>query len=86
MKPKKSLGQNFLTSIPARIKIVEAGDIGITDNILEVGPGKGFLTEGLLATGAHVVALEKDQDLIPLLTEKFSEKTWAAGGHYSKNQ
>ncbi len=71
MKPKKSLGQNFLTSIPARIAIVKAGEVLATDSILEIGPGKGFLTQSLIETGAHVTSLEKDSDLIPLLTEKF---------------
>jgi len=70
--PKKSLGQNFLTSIPARIAIVEAGEITPSDTILEVGPGKGFLTKAILDTGAHIVALEKDRDLLPLLSENFS--------------
>lgn len=72
--PKKSLGQNFLTSIPARIQIVTAGAILPTDTILEVGPGKGFLTKALLETGAHIVALEKDRDLLPLLSETFSSE------------
>lgn len=72
--PKKSLGQNFLTSIPARITIVHAGKLTKEDTVLEVGPGRGFLTKGLLETGAHVVALEKDRDLVPILTETFSEE------------
>jgi 16S rRNA (adenine1518-N6/adenine1519-N6)-dimethyltransferase len=72
--PKKSLGQNFLTSIPARMAIVAAGEIAPHDTILEIGPGKGFLTRALLDTGAHVVALEKDRDLIPLLSETFSKE------------
>jgi 16S rRNA (adenine1518-N6/adenine1519-N6)-dimethyltransferase len=72
--PKKSLGQNFLTSIPARMAIVEAGHILPEDTILEIGPGKGFLTKALLETGAHIVALEKDRDLIPLLSQTFSSE------------
>ncbi len=72
MKPKKSLGQNFLTSIPARIAIVNAGDLTSSDTVLEIGPGKGFLTKGLLETGAHVIALEKDWELLPILNEQFS--------------
>lgn len=71
---KKSLGQNFLTSIPARIAIVKAGNINKNDIILEIGPGKGFLTEGLLESGAEIVALEKDRDLLPILSEKFSKE------------
>lgn len=74
MQPKKSLGQNFLTSVPARIEIVKAGEIIPSDTILEIGPGKGFLTRALLDTDAHVVALEKDKDLIPLLSETFSKE------------
>jgi 16S rRNA (adenine1518-N6/adenine1519-N6)-dimethyltransferase len=75
MKPKKHLGQNFLTSIPARMAIVDAGEILAGDSILEIGPGKGFLTQALLETGAHVTALEKDRDLIPLLTETFKNSS-----------
>lgn len=73
--PKKYLGQNFLTSIPARIAIIEAGGLSPDDTVLEIGPGRGFLTEGLLDSGAYVIALEKDKDLIPLLKEKFSSRT-----------
>lgn len=74
MKPKKSLGQNFLTSIPARLAIVKAGLVTKDDTLLEIGPGKGFLTKALLETGAHVIALEKDRDLLPLLSESFSSE------------
>jgi 16S rRNA (adenine1518-N6/adenine1519-N6)-dimethyltransferase len=72
MQAKKHLGQNFLTSIPARIAIVEAGNVTPSDTVLEIGPGKGFLTKALLDTGASVIALEKDSDLLPLLREQFS--------------
>ena len=72
MKPKKQLGQNFLTSIPARIAIVEAGEVASGETVLEIGPGKGFLTQALLSAGAHVVAVEKDRDLIPLLREELT--------------
>ncbi len=70
--PKKSLGQNFLTSIPARIAIIQAGELSVGDTVLEIGPGKGFLTKGLLETGVQVVALEKDRELIPVLSETFA--------------
>jgi 16S rRNA (adenine1518-N6/adenine1519-N6)-dimethyltransferase len=74
MLPKKSLGQNFLTSIPARLAIVAAGDLSSSDTVLEIGPGKGFLTKGLLESGAKVVALEKDKELVPLLSETFASE------------
>lgn len=73
MKAKKQLGQNFLTSVPARIAIVEAGNVTKEDTVLEIGPGRGFLTRALIETGAQVIALEKDKDLIPLLTEEFGK-------------
>lgn len=74
MLPKKSLGQNFLTSIPARIAIVNAGKLSKDDVVLEIGPGKGFLTKGILETGAKVVALEKDRELLPILSEIFASE------------
>lgn len=72
--PKKSLGQNFLKSTKAISDIVAAGRISPKDTILEIGPGKGALTEKLLTTGAKVIAVEKDRELIPLLEEKFAQE------------
>lgn len=69
---KKSLGQNFLKSKVALVKMIEAGEIGSNDTILEVGPGKGVLTERLLEKARRVIAVEKDHRLIELLQEKFS--------------
>ncbi len=73
-KAKKSLGQNFLKSEAALRAIIEAGEIKNTDTILEIGPGKGALTERLLEKAGKVLAVEKDQDLILFLQEKFSEE------------
>lgn len=44
------------------------------DTVLEIGPGKGFLTGELLASGARVIAVEKDDCMIPLLSEKFANE------------
>ena len=71
---KKSLGQNFLKSKSALKAILEAGKITEKDTVLEVGPGKGSLTEKILRTGAKVFAVEKDNRLIPILQDKFSEE------------
>lgn len=68
---KKSLGQNFLISPRIVDSIVRAGDLISTDTVIEIGPGKGVLTEALLKTGVRVKAIEKDNRLIPILSEKF---------------
>ncbi len=75
MQPKKSLGQNFLTSEAAVHKIVTAAKISAGETVLEVGPGRGVLTSALLGSGAKVVAVEKDHALISELEVKFSEAT-----------
>ena len=74
MKPKKSLGQNFLTSSKAVFAIVTAGAIVKGESILEIGPGKGALTEELLKAGAKLTVIEKDRELIPYLEEKFAKE------------
>jgi 16S rRNA (adenine1518-N6/adenine1519-N6)-dimethyltransferase len=71
---KKSLGQNFLKSKPVIKNIVRAGEVGTGDMVLEVGPGKGDLTEALLEAGARIIAVEKDDRLIPILKEKFEKE------------
>ena len=72
MKAKKYLGQHFLTSQSALSKIISAGDIKTNGTVLEIGPGKGILTEELILSGARVIAVEKDMELIPSLCEKFA--------------
>ncbi len=74
MKAKKSLGQNFLKSNLALKKIIEAGEITNDDIVLEIGPGKGALTEKILEKAKTVVAVEKDNELFLLLKEKFVEQ------------
>ena len=74
MKAKKSLGQNFLKSERALSKIIEVGDIKSGETVLEIGPGLGALTERLLATGARVLAIEKDDNLYESLKQKFSQE------------
>ncbi|MFA6797219.1 MAG: 16S rRNA (adenine(1518)-N(6)/adenine(1519)-N(6))-dimethyltransferase RsmA [Candidatus Paceibacterota bacterium] len=71
---KKSLGQNFLKSKTALTAIIKAGEVNFSDIILEIGPGKGALTEKILETGAKVIAIEKDDRLIDFLNEKFEKE------------
>lgn len=70
-KAKKSFGQNFLKSELALRTMCEAGEVSREDIILEIGPGKGALTEKLLEKAGRVIAVEKDRDLILILEEKF---------------
>ena len=67
---KKQLGQNFLLDLNLTARIARAaGDLTACD-VLEVGPGPGGLTRGLLAEGArHVLAVEKDARCLPALAE-----------------
>ena len=67
---KKQLGQNFLLDLNLTAKIArQAGDLAGSD-ILEIGPGPGGLTRGLLAEGARrVLAVEKDPRCLPALEE-----------------
>ena len=66
---KKSLGQNFLTDINVLHKIVDAAEITLEDDVIEVGPGIGALTEQLAKRAHQVMTLEIDERLIPVLDE-----------------
>lgn len=70
LSARKSLGQNFLLDLNLTAKIArQAGDLTGCD-VLEIGPGPGGLTRGLLAEGArHVLAIEKDPRCLPALAE-----------------
>lgn len=70
LQAQKSLGQNFLLDLNLTAKIArQVGDLANCD-VLEIGPGPGGLTRGLLAEGARrVVAVEKDRRCIPALED-----------------
>jgi 16S rRNA (adenine1518-N6/adenine1519-N6)-dimethyltransferase len=69
IRPKKSLGQNFLTSQRALERIVEAAELGPEDIVLEIGPGLGTLTRLLATEAGRVVAVELDQRLVKVLKQ-----------------
>src|SRR5258706_10577060 len=71
MRAKKSLGQNFLRDESVIRRIVDALDLGVQDTVIEIGPGRGALTERLLATGANVLAIEIDREFVPALRVQF---------------
>lgn len=72
-KFSKSLGQNFLIDGNILRKICEEGQVSKKDNILEIGPGIGTLTEELSSRANKVVAVELDKALIPILDETLKD-------------
>jgi len=75
IKPKKSLGQNFLTDKNIINIITNAGNISEKDTILEVGPGTGNLTEKILTKiPKKIFVVEKDNILAKKLETKFKKK------------
>ncbi len=70
--PNKALGQNFLSNRSIIDAILEQAQID-GKRVLEIGPGTGALTEGLVARAGYVAAVEKDGRLCELLAERFGE-------------
>ena len=69
ISPKRSLGQNFVVEPNTVRRIVELAQIEAGDQVLEIGPGLGSLTLALVNQGAHVTAIEIDDQLIEVLKE-----------------
>ncbi len=75
MKPKKSLGQNFLSDTNLLSKIVDKADINENDTILEIGPGTGNLTSEIIKKNPkRLIVVEKDNNLSKLLYKKLGNK------------
>ena len=71
--PEK-LGQNFLKDKTIAEKIVKAADLKPSDFVIEIGPGKGILTEKLAERAERVIAVEIDRKLVDYLRRKFINK------------
>lgn len=71
MKPKKSLGQNFLKDREVLKKIIQAAELKADDLVIEIGPGEGVLTEELIRYARKVIAIEIDKNLAEKLKKKF---------------
>ncbi len=67
MRPNKSFGQNFLIDRPSLEKIVEAAELQVEDQVLEVGSGTGVLTRELAIHARRVIAVELERDMLALL-------------------
>lgn len=69
LRARKSLGQNFLIDDAALERIVAAAELTRDDAVLEIGPGLGTLTRRLAQAAGRVIAVEIDQNLIPVLRD-----------------
>lgn len=70
--PKKEWGQNFLWDERYQARIAQACSLSATDTVVELGAGLGHLTRQLAATGARVVAVERDRELLSILEAELS--------------
>eukprot|EP00887_Chlorella_sp_A99_P004463 scaffold30.g4463.t1 len=80
LRPKKSLGQNFLLDDAILANIAAAAALSPGQPVLEVGPGTGNLSRHLLAAGADVTAVEKDDALAAALAAGLAAEAQQAGG------
>jgi 16S rRNA (adenine1518-N6/adenine1519-N6)-dimethyltransferase len=81
LRPRKSLGQNFLVDLRALDAVAAAAELRDGDVILEIGPGPGVLTERLVGAGRRVIACEIDEDLLAFARERLPgpDIEWVAG-------
>jgi len=74
-RPLKSLGQNFLVDNNIIDKIINAADIEPDDVVLEIGPGRGALTEHLVRKAGRLVLIEFDHALAAALKERYADQS-----------
>ncbi len=70
--PRKRLGQHFLTDPRILGRIVDALAPTADETVIEIGPGRGALTDVLMQRAGRVIAIELDRDLAPLLRERYA--------------
>ncbi len=74
LRYKQSLGQNFLYDEDLLAALAKAAGVSGTEDVLEIGPGCGSLTKHLCRAAAHVLSVELDERLIPLLNAFLAEE------------
>lgn len=74
ISPRKSLGQNFLHDPNILEKIISIAELMPEDTVLEIGPGTGTLTALLAESARHVIAVEIDERLRPILESQFVDR------------
>ena len=72
-RPRKRLGQHFLVDPVALRRIADALAPNEHDTVVEIGPGRGALTDLLCARAKRVIAIELDRDLVPYLRERYQQ-------------
>jgi 16S rRNA (adenine1518-N6/adenine1519-N6)-dimethyltransferase len=75
LRPRKELGQNFLTDPVHLAKIVGIAGLTPTDTVLEIGPGPGVLTRLLVEQAGRVIAVELDPQMVNLLKKEYGHFT-----------
>src|SRR3954453_5546204 len=83
LRARHNLSQNFLADVDVLEGILAEADPRPGQSVLEIGPGLGFLTGGLLAAGASVTAVELDRGLVAVLRGTFPGGLgggWRGGG------
>lgn len=73
-RPKKRLGQHFLTDPRLLGRIADTLEATRGDTVIEIGPGRGALTEQLLQRAGRVIAIELDRELAPMLAERWKHE------------
>ncbi len=74
LRPRHRMGQNFLADVDVLEGILREADPVPGERVLEIGPGLGFLTGGLLAAGATVTAVELDRGMAAFLRDTYADE------------
>jgi 16S rRNA (adenine1518-N6/adenine1519-N6)-dimethyltransferase len=74
IRPRKSLGQHFLTDRRVLQRILAAASLSPADTVIEVGAGKGVLTQSLASAAGRVIAVEIDEDLCAHLRRRLAAR------------
>jgi 16S rRNA (adenine1518-N6/adenine1519-N6)-dimethyltransferase len=74
LAPRRDLGQNFVADANTVRRIAQLADVAAGDHVVEIGAGLGSLTLALADTGAHVLAIEVDRGIVPVLRDVVAER------------
>lgn len=74
LRPRTAIGQHFVVDPNTIRKVVELARVGRGTQVLEIGPGVGALSLGLLEAGADLIAVERDRALAPVLEEVLADR------------